>query len=437
MYRHFPACRVSLCLLGVFLLGLVTGLVRSQDVKQLGAKTEIENKFNEKKKAFNELVAGTRQPAKADADIIDNAAKYFAYRVTWVASGSDSASMQKGIQEYEELITRMLQPGAAKNNQEFKKQFGKQLAARFKEVFDLDFSDNRLACVNAALMLPSLAKTKDEEVGDFFTKLVANPKTAEPVRLYALKGMGEFFPPRVPGLYDEPKDAKILKKRERDVNRVKALLEFIDRKWDETQVEPAAASYIRREAVKALADVQVPAVFVQKDKKGIVGVQGPAALGLLKVLANDGLAPEVAPTEKFEAAIGVCHLRAGAFPDYQPDLGVYLTGKALADFVDLYLKDLSFIRTKTGKSLSYVPYKIYAERFLQGLDAMAKNSKGTPVQAKADRLQEEGRRFLKRIRLYDDINEGTANFRQTVETFRPKTTEIFKGLPEPKVNLGK
>lgn len=430
--------RLSLLFAGLCLLTWASA-GRAQEGKYLGVATEIESKFKEpaRQRAFNELLYGNRAPQKADADLIDLASKYYVYRVTWPKVVKEPAEMKKAVNDYEDLVTRLV---GAKKSDEFRRQLGKQLAARLKEVFDIGLAENRLAVANAAQMLPPLARIKDEDVGDLFTNLVTDPKTHDVVKLFALKGMGEFFPPRTPGEFDDPKDAKLNQKRARDVKRVNALLATLERKWDPAQVDPAAAVYIRREAVRGLAEVQVPAVVLTKNKKGqLTGVEAPGVVGLLKVLANDGIDPPATLAERLEAGLGVCQIRASAFPDYQPDLGFYLTGKAIADFVDRYRGDyVNVIQKDAAQKLPpYLPYKYYAQRYEQALDTLVKNTKGTAAQAKAEQLQSQAKPFLTNIGRYYAVNDGTAAFRQFLETpaFRPKTGEVFKGLAEPKIEL--
>src|SRR5581483_9253017 len=84
-------------------------------------------------------------------------------------------------------------------NAEFLKLFTKRVITAFKGVFDLaatKFKGNQVSIVNAAVLLPSYAKTRQDEFGTYLEDLLKDEKQHAVVKLYAVKAMREFFPAR-------------------------------------------------------------------------------------------------------------------------------------------------------------------------------------------------------------------------------------------------
>src|SRR5262249_35198422 len=150
-----------------------------------------------------------------------------------------------------------------------------------------------------------------------------------------IKSMVEFFPAQAynPGVVQVAAPA-LQAQSKRNIARVKALVDFIDRKPNDETATTEAHHYLRREALRTLALAGIPAVeFDIKAGK----IEGLAVLGLLHGLAPAGKGASKTPstplewiilTERLEAAIGVCQLQFDSKVDpqslYQHELGVYL-----------------------------------------------------------------------------------------------------------------
>ena len=212
---------------GIAVLAWVTS--GSSDEKQL-----IDDSFKinstSARKSGARLINGDRQPqGQEDQKVMDVAAKWYVQRVTMNSvNKSNPEKLAKYQDELEyELVNAALSPTAQKKgNKSFVDQMGKHLAASLKEVLVLDMQDNRSALVNAALMLPAIARLKQEDVGDLLVELIKDKDRHDIVKVYAAKAMREFFPAHLLTLADDPKDKKIE-------------LKF------KTQEQPAAASRSR------------------------------------------------------------------------------------------------------------------------------------------------------------------------------------------------
>src|SRR5262249_15360068 len=154
-------------------------------------------------------------------------------------------------------------------------------------------------------------------------------------------------------------DSKPLQeKKARDIARVDTVRAYIERKQTLSEDAPKetwdAVAFLRREAIKTLAEARAPAVEVVQDPQANpVEGNGPVAYGLLRVLA--GLEPPATQAERAEAALGICAMKAGLIDVYQPDLGVYLVGNFIAGFVKDYQLDYNAFsgkeKEKDGKKI--------------------------------------------------------------------------------------
>src|SRR5262249_52373327 len=156
----------------------------------------------------------------------------------------------------------------AKVNRDFVHQMGPHFAKAFKAVFDRDFLPNRQGSVNAALMLPALAKLKQEEVGDMLKDLINDPKVHDAIKIHTVRALREFFPVKTLDNADNLKDQKVADKKKRDLERIAALTAFIERKWPTPQdkQELDAIHYLRREAIISLAAADAPALCALQAK---------------------------------------------------------------------------------------------------------------------------------------------------------------------------
>ncbi len=204
---------------------------------------------------------------------------YFVGRLTWATDADNENPSQLGAQIGKmhdnleiELIQRLLAPSAVKANRAFVDQLGVHLAKTFKRVLARDLTDNksRVTLINAALMLPPVAKLRQEAIGDLLVYVLRDPKQHDAVKLYAAKALGEFFPAKILSVSDDPKDPATKRRFERDTERLAALTEFIDRKGRPLPADPQereAIGYMRREAVISLARIGVPALAALQEKE--------------------------------------------------------------------------------------------------------------------------------------------------------------------------
>jgi hypothetical protein len=185
------------------------------------------------------------------------------------------------------------------------------------------------------------------------------PDLSEGARLYALRGLRELLAQNPPVLGKERLPAVVA-----------ALTEALDHKpgFDPKVTAPEEVDgfrYVRREAVRALAQV--------KDPSG--GGPGKPALALLRVVDADGLTPEPRVDERLEAAIGLAHMRPADKNDkkYQPGYVVFHIGQMLDAFALAVQQDRQ--AASAASAPKRLPWQSYAARLADALRVLRDESK--------------------------------------------------------------
>ncbi len=400
--------------------------------RQLAAKNNLEADFAKIKPQLQKFLSGEIAPkGKNDDELIEGLARWFVFRVT-VPGFKDN--MEKLHSELEQNLLHPLLVG--KNNKVFIDKLGEPLAKCFKEVFAKSFAEYRAAIVNAALMLPPVAKLKQDKIGDLLADLLNDEKMHDAVKSHVVKALGEFFPATI---RSDPKSAKEKAQFARDLKRFKALTDFIHRPVPASMDEDAYR-FLRREGVIALSQAGVPALS-GLDKGS---VQGPVAYELLRVLLKKGEAAYKPPTtlaERVEAALGMGMLKdanANIPHDldivYDPSMTVYAVGLCFHDFMSEYSRE--YLGSKLvdrkkltaigeGSKIPTIPWRIYNHRFKAAAKELVDNTKGTPVQAKAVQLEKEINRLADSMLKYADVGADVAPLGMMIQSLSPATKKVY------------
>jgi hypothetical protein len=416
---------------GLLLFG-IAGIIALSGVapaEQIGVVKELDTNWKKEYKESGEfLKAGTEVKDKKQAEKFAKAlAQYHTYRITH--RNLDAHKVQKDLGD---II-------AISKNAEFNRILGPKLVEAMKETLALqqDSKKDAIDIVNAAIMLPAMARLKQDDVGVYLVELVNGKDTHDVVRLYALKALKEYMPIKVQQSKDELelKDAKQNAQRARDQKHVDPLTKYIEgpvRGGWLTHVKTGWLSpgevegmrFLRREAIISLAHAGSPAVLAVPQKKAPDGMVAPT---LLKVLVKGELQPPPSLQEKVEAAIGLLNMDYKNMPEYNPDVATYLIGKTVLEFATEYNTDST--NFTSGKKLPKIPWKANARRLMGGLEKHAKNADTNSAKA----LRTYGEPLLKKIDEYKDANVN--QFSEQVEKWRPKDGKVFKTLTAPEIRL--
>jgi hypothetical protein len=235
--------------------------------------------------------------------------------------------------------------------------------------------------VNAARVVARLAAmTGREETADLLVKIIAEPKKGEKdpkqvegAKYYALQGLKDLQ--RVLGSTQTPpiKDAK------RRGEAIEALVAFVERKPPyavNTEDEAEGLRVIRREAIRALAEV--------REARLTGSPNGHVALTLARVVGKDKLlVPEPRLDEQLEAAVGLGRMPNDPAKEFQPGYAAYLIAGFVADFARKYQE------SRTLRE----PWKVHGARLRDALKAMEAASGGDvvvkTVQGLSDKILED------------------------------------------------
>ena len=432
--------RLALLALAVVASLVFRGRLTAQN--QLISIDEINQQFGKLKLQFIVKVLPGLEPATTAQ--LETASRYYVLRLTDSVAQTDPKLMGAYVKEFDGMIATATASNNVKANRDNMSKFAPHLISRFKEVFALDPSANRVTVVNAAALLPDLARLKQEEIGRFLASLVAQDmavakgkekeaidaktlfesRIRDVIRTQAAKGLREFFPTAAftkADLNQGAKTKQAIERKDFDVKCIDALLQFVDRPMPpvNTAEEVDAIRYMRKEAVTTLARTGVPAASAMGGT-----VEGNVALGLVKVLSKK-VQPEPLVQERLEAAIGVCHFSKWV-EEYDPKVGIFLVGECLADVFGEYKKDFGNIGVKgKDRKPTYYPWKHTSKRLQFALSDLVNNTRNTPSAAGVLKMESVAKSLL------DDIANSAplgreAEFRKLVQELRPTTKVLFK-----------
>jgi hypothetical protein len=363
--------------------------------------------------------------SKEDQAAVDWKAQYYTYRITWDKANTEPGEANRLMDEFNSQVNSATSATVRQMNPAFGEMYLKALALRARDVIQ---TRQQLAAVNGARMLARLTEVGSVEAGDACAEALEDakgflePKARPGVQYHALQGLknllalwaeaptGAEAPPVPPG------------RKEREARYARLLVEVIGRKPPEgtkltTPEEVKGLQVFRREAVRALAQYRAPAVA---DARGAIQEpNGATALALLKVVNNDGLAPPARLDEQIEAGIGVARLRSKALASYQPDYAAQQLGYLVVEMAS----------RAQPKDPSKFPWKLYAVRFGDALEALRADAKGHPDKAVASHVGEVVRRSLsvvKEIELNERGNGG--DLKLWLGDHPPPSKTLYKGV---------
>jgi hypothetical protein len=203
--------------------------------------------------------------------------------------------------------------------------------------------------VNAARTLARLAELGEPELVDDLVDILRDPKENDGARYWALRGLGEAL--AASAAVDPP----ILEKP-RVVKAATAITEFLAQKpaiIDATPPDEVEGyRLLRREAVRALAQVRLP----------VVDAKVRPAVVLTRFVGNDeSILPPPRLDERLEAAMGLLRMRPGKdAPGFQPDYTV----EQLAHLMAYFATQANAHREKKDVASRLRPWRVDAARLV-------------------------------------------------------------------------
>ncbi len=433
------------CLLALTCLFATHGTASAQEDPLGGSVKALQAAFESDKRVRN-LLNGDEQAKKDDARDLksaETAANWYIWRITHPKTKEDSISKFQSdfADKVKEMMEKVISTGKPRNNRVFIDMFGRALVTSMKKVLERDIKRDPTTMIHAVMMLPTMAKLKQDDVGDYLLELVKQGKTHDVFRLYALKALKEYMP--ITGHDNLDIDSKaVMLGLLRDAKYVDVLSRYITRPVNVNGLsdgEIAAIHFLRREAITSLGHAGAPAVLALRKplKLGKVGmdatgrkeleIEGLVAPTLFRVLANDlPLAPTI--QEKLEAVHGVCRIKSTNLSDYNADLAVYLVGRTLQEFVSEYNKDwANFAALGPKKTLSVVAWKTEARLLDASLGLLKANGGKGSAQ-----LEAAAKPILANIGKYDrPDNAKVADLNAFVAQLPTVNLNAFKNIKSP------
>jgi hypothetical protein len=392
---------------------------------------------------FNEFKKGEKKPSgKSDEKVIDTAAQWYAYRLTY----NDLPNYASVVNGFKNLLQEL----STNKNKEFMKIFSQRALIRLRDVLDKEGSGKAAIQrrAQAALMIHRLAeKVSQPELMDELTAILHSGKYPDYVKIHVLKALKEVlerYPAPANGDEKKTRDSRYDKAVAEILKYIDASPKLPERVTPEKKKEiEARFRYFRREAIKALAEVRMPAVAIDKRDKN---VKGPVAYWLLKVVANDNLSPPASVGEQVEAAVGLLQIRPPEGSPYQADLGLYYVGRFIEkDLTQAFIEDpanqaggrVLGERSRRVSLIRREPWRIHAARLAQALEDLGTFTKGKPMQKKTETLVDNATPLLKKLE--QKTNQGVegvprSNLKGVVEKpekqggLMPSSLAVYKGF---------
>jgi hypothetical protein len=371
--------------------------------------------------------------ASADKRILEKAAKWYIYRLTLPQFQErippEGAPLSQGRSVYDlltELFRVLVLPDPSRNLQQpnpNQQRYMQEFTAALIEPIERVLQNAKpIARINAAIVLARLGETGDEAVVKPLLKILNDKNQYDAVKLYALIGLKNVF--RAKKTSDPPEQ---FKDRDDESDYVRDMLEFMVRKPNlppnATPEEMEAFKYVRREAIRAVAQTRHP-LLVKKNKPILLADRRPAqpALELVRIMRNDGINPAPTFAEQIEAAIGICLMnpREDLTLTYQVPYALQHLGLFFVDFADKYEKD----RSKTTKTAMWPLESIRLQKALSNLEVVGAS---TEDKATMSKFVAAAKPMLKRIEEKGESN--VRDLRKWLESNKPGDS-LYKGEKE-------
>jgi hypothetical protein len=374
----------------------------------------------------------------AQVSALDCAARWTLYRF-YDRAGKEVNFVDTVFQEFEDSQLGLILKNKEKN-QGVPQLFTKQIIKHAKLVLQLqlpwplsvpqDVNRVNLARLNAARVLERMTKLGQTELADALLEILDQelqndakvqaavktgdwkagdimPQRNDGVKLYVLRGLGEMLalPGQNPPVVTKDQEKKI----------ILALAQFVERPptvdKNSAAEEIEGARMLRREAIRALAYGQSPSI-AGNDKTR-------PALVLLRVVANDGLAPEPRMDERVEAAVGVLRLSPELDKTYQQEYAVYQVGLFMEVFGEFVINHKNEMK----------PVKVYAAKLVDALEPlrMSKN-------AAVAKIAEHCINLVSKVELEGNLNNNLlTNYDTWIEGNPVNKDTLFAGVKDSTV----
>jgi len=349
---------------------------------------------------------------KSHDEAIDLLAKTYTYGV-YLQNLDNPPPGKPGIsrayQGFEKDVTDILK------NRQAVQSFGDVLRDKVRihalEVLEFDQARPIHKLYNARV-LAKVAELGQPELADTLIKLLnKDSKQNDGVRYYVLRGLATLL------AQVQPPDTPILTKPQQ-ANCAEAIVGFLEQRKGPSKNAPPEEidgfRLLRREAIRALAQIHTPAVNDKKVRPALV---------LARFAGNDaGIQPPPRIDERVEAAIGLARMKSAQDRQYQTDYAAGQIAKCLGAFASMAVGEQTG-RTKKKDVPSTRPWRIDAMVLKDALAALKTDS---GKNAYVTRVTDRGTRLLDYIITEKRLDTSELNWWTTSQS-DPPSKELFQG----------
>jgi hypothetical protein len=262
----------------------------------------------------------------------------------------------------------------------------------------------RVHKIHNARILAEIAKLGEPKLAETLVTVLKDDKQNDGVRYYVLRGLRNLLALAKPGQMPP------LLKEEQKTQCAEALVEFLEHRQGPpkgaAQEEIDGFCLLRREAIRALAQIHTPAVS-EKVRPALVLARFAGADG--------GIQPPPRIDERMEAALGLARMQADK--QYQADYAACQIGRCLGAFGQKANEE----KNKEGERTR--PWKIDAYHLNAALAALKGISGKDPYVAQ---VIEKGTRLLDEVMKGEQANTNDVTWFTTPQG-DPPNKELFKG----------
>jgi hypothetical protein len=384
---------------------------------------------SQEKHRLNQLKDGKETVTADDKALLDKTARFHLHRLTqdkyWKKQPPENRTLVDFVEDTFKLIPL---PTPQKPLTDPQQQYMEAFTTAFLGPIDEALHHREpIVRVNAARILARIAEAGQEKSAEELLKILKDKDQNDAVKFLALRGFEGLFNASytlsaVP--VNERPNRRAFKNSDLEDQCIVALAEFVLRKPSfsstTTSEEKEAFRYVRRQAIRALAQTRFPAIM---NKKQFVGT--PTALVLVRVLADDGITPTASLSEKLDAAIGLCQLQTNlAEGFYQPDYAAHAVGQFIADLAKEYDEKKG---VKAGDIKPY-PWSYYAATLIAVLQAWKEANPNDKYIADLVQKYQAPLQTLRKQQGSVDVNAL-----QSWLSKPPPNSSLFKGHPKTAV----
>jgi hypothetical protein len=396
------------------------------------------------KTRLNHLKDGKETLTADDKPLLEQEARFHLHRLTQDKYWRKQPPGNLGLDDFVEDTCKLIpMPTEKKPLSDGQQQYLEAFASAYLGPIDEALRHREpIVKVNAARILARIAEaiggsystspsaTGQAKVAEELLKIIKDKDQIDAVKFWALHGLEGLFN----GSYnlsatpvDQRPNRRALAKDDLENQIIVALVDFVLRKPNlrpnPTPEEVEGFRYVRRQAIRALAQTRFPAVM---NKKEFVGT--PTALALSRVLVDDGISPTANLSEKLEAAIGICQLQTNLTNppvDYYPDYAAHAVGLFIVELGKAFNGRPQIAQ---GQTPDY-PWKLFAGRLLAALQSWKEaNPTNTPSGKYIASLFEKFDTMIRTVqRKQGNVD---VNSLQTWLQNPPPNNSLFKGHPE-------